>query len=81
LRTADAVVDEAASASAELFEINDTAALMRTASGTTVVEPVAVTDMYRGSAAFAGTASAVPPIKAIAMDTTATIRRVLVFMG
>ena len=53
LRAPSAVVDEATSASAELFEINDTDALIRTVSGTTAVEPVAVTEMYRRSAAFA----------------------------
>jgi hypothetical protein len=79
-RTADAVVDEAESASAELLATSETTALIRTASGVTVVVPEALTEIYRELAAFAGIANAVPKIRAIEKDTKEIMRRDLGFM-
>ena len=80
LRTADAVVEAVASASFEDLPITETEAVIRTASGTTFVVPVALIVMYRVPAAFAGADRPAPPIKAIARDRAAIVRRVLGFM-
>jgi hypothetical protein len=82
LRTSVAVVDDAASDSLELLVRIETAALIRTASGTTIVVPVALTLIYRVvvSTAIVGIARAVPPIREMAMVRAAIVRNDLVFM-
>ena len=62
-RRAAAVDEEIVRASLLVDERTETVALMRTASGTTVVAPVALIVMYRVSAADAGTAKAAPTTK------------------
>jgi hypothetical protein len=58
----------------------ETVALIRTASGTTVVVPVALIVMYRVSAADAGMARAAPPIREVAITRAAIVRIRFSFM-
>jgi hypothetical protein len=74
-RRAAAVDEEIVRASLLVDERTETVALMRTASGTTVVVPVALIVMYRVSAADAGTAKAAPATKGKMSIAGVKIRR------
>jgi hypothetical protein len=80
LRTTDAVVEAVASASFEVLPITETDAWIRTASGTTFVEPVALMVMYLVSAALAGAERPAAPIRAMATDRTVIVRSFVSFM-
>ena len=82
LRTNVAVEDVVARASLDVLDRTETVALILTASGTTIVVPVALTLMYRvvGSTAIAGMARAMPPIREMAMVRAAIVRNDLIFM-
>jgi hypothetical protein len=54
---------------------------MRTASGTTDVDPVALRVMYRVSAALAGVEMPSAPIMAIATEMRVIVRIFVSFMG
>ena len=76
----DAVIAAVASASFEVFPITETVAVIRTASGTTFVDPVALIVMYRVSAALAGADRPTAAIMAIATDRTVIVRSFVSFM-
>jgi hypothetical protein len=69
-----------ASASFDVFPITETVAVIRTASGTTAVDPVALMVMYRVSAALAGAERPAAPIKAMAIDRPVIVQNFVSFM-
>ena len=75
-RTADEVLLAVLSAPLLVVPRTETVALILTASGTTVVVPVALMVMYRVSAAEAGSARPTPEIRANAMTAATALVRV-----
>ena len=79
-RTAVDVVLAVLSAPLLVVPRTETVALIRTASGTIVVVPVALMVMYRVSAAVAGSAKPTPEIRVRAMTAARVLRKGFGFM-